>query len=158
MYSTVVNLNPNVSLVGGYYAWDALDAACALTARAGTDVKGGPAGGPAGAGTHAGTAAGAGGTLCRLEHGIETQVVLSGPGRGSIRVLEPARSGLDPTRSGSRARGADAAASVAGLVGGTPLSSQPAAEVLSAVKRVSAVVGVEASEFYAFMLATFSRS
>ena len=73
MYSTVVSLNPSASsksLV--YYAWDALNAACALEylgLRHSYLGEWPPVSGP----------------MCKIEQGIETKAVLSGPGRGAIR-------------------------------------------------------------------------
>ena len=120
MYSTVVSLNPDPSKSLTYYAWDALNAACALTSTCSTPSVGGG--------------------LCRLRHGIDTQVVLTGPGRGAIRVVEGGRSGgTGGSRSGSG-------------------SMSSGSESRSAIKRISSVSAVEPEGFYKYVLDTFKRS
>ena len=124
MYSTVVSLNPEASKSIIYYAWDALNAACALDALGllSPSAQVGAEGQPML------------GTMCRIELDVETRAVLSGPGRGAIRL---ASSVMD------KARDSD------------PTSKK---YQYSAVKRVSVVTDVDADIFYGFMLRAFRRS
>ena len=77
MYSTVVSLNPTASKSMVYYAWDALNAACALELLALRHSSQGDLGD---------RWSSVSGPMCKIHQDIETVAVLSGPGRGAIRI------------------------------------------------------------------------
>ena len=171
MYSSVVSFNPNTAESMIYYAWDALNAACALAA---SSLDSACAVVPsslldnrdAGGGSSAG--GGGGRRLCStgisaIEHGVQTQAVLSGPSRGAIRVVAGGAAG--GRRSGVVA-GEGRSSSLAdsgehGVISSHSDGQEPAggaAEKLSAKKTVSVVAGVIPQDFYQFLLTAFKRS
>ena len=175
MYSSVVSFNPNTAESMIYYAWDALNAACALAA---SSLDSACAVVPsslldnrdAGGGSSAG--GGGGRRLCStgisaIEHGVQTQAVLSGPSRGAIRVVAGGASGGIPLhqRSGEASGEGRPSSKVAdsGERGAIASHSdgqkqEGAAEKLSARKTVSVVADVIPQDFYQFLLAAFKRS
>ena len=164
MYSSVVSFNPNTAESMIYYAWDALNAACALASSLDSACALLPP--PLDASSSA--RGGGGRLLCStgisaIEHGVQTQAVLSGPSRGAIRGVAGGAAG--GRRSGVVA-GEGRSSSLAdsgehGVISSHSDGQEPAggaAEKLSAKKTVSVVAGVIPQDFYQFLLTAFKRS
>ena len=164
----MVSFNPNTAESMIYYAWDALNAACALASFLDSACALLPP--PLDASSSA--RGGGGRLLCStgisaIEHGVQTQAVLSGPSRGAIRVVAGGASGGIPLhqRSGEASGEGRPSSKVAdsGERGAIASHSdgqkqEGAAEKLSARKTVSVVADVIPQDFYQFLLAAFKRS
>jgi hypothetical protein len=149
MWAAVSDINP--ATYNGYYAWDAMDTACALDAaiqeaekeqrekEEGEEVA------------MDGRVVGSNGSssrrpLCHVEHGLSTRAVLSGPGRGAIRVM------------GAGGPGSSNSSQLAGAGGKSlvcPGVNCTVDEEVSAVKKISVVMHVDAQDFNRFILGAF---